>query len=87
MCDMTAKSVIRSIRFDADTNLELEAQARAAGKTVSEYIRWVVADVAARESRVAGHRRAMVLFAELPQLDDPDATRAAMWGIDARVPD
>ena len=84
---MSTKSVTRSIRLDPETNFRLEALARAAHKTVSEYIRWVVADAAARESRVVGHRRAIALLAELPEVDDPDAARSAMWGTGARVSD
>ncbi len=87
MCDMSTKSVTRSVRFDAATDAELEQLARAAGMTVSEYIRAAVAEVAARASRIAGHRRAVELFASLPQLDDPDQARNEMWGLGTRVPD
>jgi predicted transcriptional regulator len=83
---MTAKTVTRSIRFDEATNAELEALAGAAGKSVSEYIRDVIAEVAARESRVAAHKRAMAIFASLPPADDPDSARDEMWGIGTRVP-
>jgi predicted transcriptional regulator len=83
---MTAKTVTRSIRFDEATNAELEALAKAANKSVSEYVRDVIAEVAARESRVAAHKRAMTIFASLPQVDDPDTARDEMWGIGTRVP-
>jgi predicted transcriptional regulator len=83
---MTAKTVTRSIRFDEATNAELAALALAAGKSVSEYVRDVIAEVAARESRIAAHQRAMSIFASLPQIDDPDTAREEMWGIGTRVP-
>jgi predicted transcriptional regulator len=83
---MTAKTVTRSIRFDEATNAELEALAKTAGKSVSEYVRDVIAEVAARESRVAAHKRAMAIFASLPHADDPDTARDEMWGIGSRVP-
>ena len=83
---MTAKTVTRSIRFDEATNAELEALANAAGKSVSEYVRDVIAEVAARESRIAAHARAMTIFASLPQIHDPDKAREEMWGIGTRVP-
>jgi predicted transcriptional regulator len=83
---MSPKVVTRSIRFDEETNAVLEALAAADGKTVSEYVRDVIAEVAARETRVAGHKRAVAIFATLPQIDDPDALREDMWGIGTRVP-
>lgn len=83
---MVAKTVTRSIRFDEQTNAELEALAGAAGKSVSEYVRDVIAEVAARESRVAAHKRAMTIFAALPQIEDLDKAREEMWGIGTRVP-
>ncbi len=79
---MSTKSVTRSIRFDVRANAELESLAKGAGMTVSGYIRWVVAEVSLRESRIAGNRRAKALFAQLPQLSDPDVARAEMWEID-----
>lgn len=85
MSYVNVKSVTRSIRFDEQTNARLEELAAASGQSVSEYIRWVVNDFAERESRVEGHKRAMEIFATLPQLDDPDATRNEMWGIGTRV--
>lgn len=81
MSYVNVKSVTRSIRFDEQTNARLEELAAASGQSVSEYIRWVVNDFAERESRVEAHKRAMEIFATLPQLDDPDATRNEMWGI------
>lgn len=83
---MSAKTVTRSIRFDEATNAVLEGLARAAGTSVSEFVRDVIAEVAARESRLAAHKRAMTIFASLPQVDNPDAVREDMWGIGTRVP-
>jgi hypothetical protein len=81
MCDMTAKTVTRSVRFDEETNVQLEQLARDASRSVSEYIRWIVADVAARELRVIAHLRAMKLLAALPLPDDPDRQREEMWSL------
>jgi hypothetical protein len=33
------------------------------------------------KKRAAAHRRAMGIFASLPQLEDPDYVRNAMWGL------
>jgi predicted transcriptional regulator len=84
--DMTTKTVTRSIRFDQDLNDKLELLAHAAHVTVSEYVRDIVAEAAARESRILGRQKAAAIFASLPQLDDPDAERVAMWGIGTGVP-
>jgi predicted transcriptional regulator len=83
---MDVKSVTRSIRLDEATNARLEELAASARKTVSEYIRWAINDFAQREIRADAHRRAMDIFATLPQLEDPDAVRNEMWGIGTRVP-
>jgi Arc/MetJ-type ribon-helix-helix transcriptional regulator len=75
------------VRLDAKMNADVEALAEAAGTSVSEYIRALLADVAARQSRIAGHQRALEAFKNLPQLADPDVGRSEMWGIGSRVPD
>jgi Arc/MetJ-type ribon-helix-helix transcriptional regulator len=84
---MATKTVIRSVRLDAELNAELEALAHDEGVTVSEYIRAAVVEVAAREHRVAAHRRSMNIFGRLPTLDNPDEVRSEMWTRSARVPD
>jgi hypothetical protein len=37
------------------------------------------------KKRAAAHRRAMGIFASLPQLEDPDCVRNAMWGLGESV--
>ena len=86
MSHMAGKTITRSVRLDEETNAELEALALAAHMSVSEYIRWALAEVAAKETRLAAHRRSMALFASLPQLGDPDASRREAWGLGTRVP-
>jgi hypothetical protein len=83
---MPGKVLTRSVRLDEETNTTLEAQAAAAGLTVSEYLRWAIAELAARDHRVKGRRQALATLASLPAPDDPDAERAAMWGTSERVP-
>lgn len=82
---MPEKTVTRSVRLDEETNTNLEALAAAAGMTVSEYIRWAIAELALRESRLSGRRRALSTLAKLPISDDPDAERNEMWGYGPRV--
>jgi Arc/MetJ-type ribon-helix-helix transcriptional regulator len=83
---MSAKTITRSLRFDEDLNAQLEQLATSSGKSVSEYIRFLVSEVVERESRLAAHRRAIKVFASFPMSQDPDTEREEMWGIGTRVP-
>ncbi len=83
---MPDKTVTRSVRLDEQTNNSLEALAAGAEMTVSEYIRWAITELALREPRVTGRRRALAALALLPTPDDPDAEREQMWGHGSRVP-
>ena len=83
---MSEKTITRSVRLDEVTNANLESLANAAGMTVSEYIRWAIAELSLREARVAGRRRALVVLSTLPSSEDPDAERDEIWGLGTRVP-
>jgi predicted transcriptional regulator len=83
---MSEKTVTRSVRLDEETNTNLESLAAAASMTVSEYIRWAIAELTVRDVRVADRRRALAALAKLPVPEHPDKEREEMWGIGSRVP-
>lgn len=83
MSGMRGTVVTRSIRVDADFDAQLQAIAADEGKTVSAYMRDVLAEDVRRRDRQRRRRRALEAAARLqPSTVDRDE----VWGVGDRVP-
>lgn len=80
---MGSADVIRSIRVDADLDAQIRATAQSDGKTVSTYVRDVIAEDLRRRDREERRRKALDLASRLPATA---FDRDEAWGVGDRVP-
>ena len=84
---MSGKTVLRSVRLEAELDQGIEVLAAARGLSVSAFIRAALSREVERDVRRCRLERSLALAAELPEPGvDRGVEREAMWGIGTRVP-